>query len=72
MARTVAHAESESEFESEKAEHESGWTYLSEEFIKDLERAIRQGSSLEERFIERVGGNEEAARKLSWLEDAVP
>jgi len=31
---------------------------------------LRQGSSLEERFLERVGADSEAARKLSWLEEA--
>lgn len=29
---------------------------------------IRQGSSLEQRFLERVGADAEAAQKLSWLE----
>jgi hypothetical protein len=26
--------------------HDSGWTYLSEEFIEDLERAISQGATI--------------------------
>src|SRR5215475_5059665 len=30
---------------------------------------IRQGSSLEERFLEKVGADPEATRKLSWLEE---
>jgi len=33
---------------------------------------IRQGSSLEERFLERVGADADAGHKLSWLEDATP
>ena len=33
---------------------------------------IRRGGSLEERFLEKVGADEEAAKKLSWLEEAVP
>ena len=32
---------------------------------------IRRGGSLEERFLEKVGADEEAAKKLSWLEEAV-
>jgi ABC-2 type transport system ATP-binding protein len=32
---------------------------------------IRQGSSLEERFLEKVGADPEATRKLSWLEEAL-
>src|SRR5262245_21192869 len=32
---------------------------------------IRQGSSLEERFLEKVGADEAASHKLSWLEDVV-
>src|SRR5678816_739570 len=32
--------------------------------------AIRQGSSLEERFLEKVGADEDATQKLSWLEEA--
>ena len=31
---------------------------------------IRQGSSLEQRFLERVGADEDATQKLSWLEEA--
>jgi ABC-2 type transport system ATP-binding protein len=31
---------------------------------------IRQGGSLEERFLEKVGADEAATRRLSWLEDA--
>jgi ABC-2 type transport system ATP-binding protein len=30
---------------------------------------IRQGSSLEERFLEKVGADSEVTRKLSWLEE---
>jgi len=30
---------------------------------------IRRGGSLEERFLQRVGANSEAAKKLSWLEE---
>jgi ABC-2 type transport system ATP-binding protein len=30
---------------------------------------IRQGSSLEQRFLEKVGADSEATRKLSWLEE---
>src|SRR5689334_6216841 len=33
---------------------------------------LRQGSSLEQRFLERVGANSEASHVLSWLEDATP
>ena len=29
---------------------------------------LRRGSSLEERFLETVGANDEASHKLSWLE----
>jgi ABC-2 type transport system ATP-binding protein len=32
--------------------------------------ALRQGSSLEERFLEKVGADMEATRKLSWLDEA--
>jgi ABC-2 type transport system ATP-binding protein len=32
---------------------------------------IRKGSSLEERFLERVGADPEATRKLSWLEETM-
>jgi ABC-2 type transport system ATP-binding protein len=31
---------------------------------------LRRGSSLEQRFLERVGADSEATRKLSWLEEA--
>jgi ABC-2 type transport system ATP-binding protein len=31
--------------------------------------AIRQGSSLEDRFLERAGADPDATRKLSWLEE---
>jgi ABC-2 type transport system ATP-binding protein len=31
--------------------------------------AIRQGSSLEDRFLEKAGADSEATRKLSWLEE---
>jgi ABC-2 type transport system ATP-binding protein len=34
--------------------------------------ALRQGSSLEQRFLERVGADMEATRKLSWLDEAAP
>jgi ABC-2 type transport system ATP-binding protein len=34
--------------------------------------AIRQGSSLEDRFLERVGADPEATGKLSWLEENAP
>jgi ABC-2 type transport system ATP-binding protein len=33
---------------------------------------LRQGSSLEERFLEKVGADMEATRKLSWLDEATP
>jgi ABC-2 type transport system ATP-binding protein len=33
---------------------------------------MRQGSSLEARFLERVGADEDATQKLSWLEEAAP
>jgi len=33
--------------------------------------ALRQGSSLEERFLEKVGADMEATRKLSWLDEAM-
>jgi len=32
--------------------------------------AIRQGGSLEDRFLERAGADPEATRKLSWLEES--
>jgi ABC-2 type transport system ATP-binding protein len=31
--------------------------------------ALRQGSSLEDRFLEKAGADEEVTRKLSWLEE---
>src|SRR5204862_7551140 len=31
---------------------------------------LRQGSCLEERFLEKVGADPEATQKLSWLEEA--
>ena len=31
---------------------------------------IRQGSSLEDRFLEKVGGDADATQKLSWLEES--
>jgi ABC-2 type transport system ATP-binding protein len=34
--------------------------------------ALRQGSSLEERFLEKVGADEEATHKLSWLHEEAP
>jgi ABC-2 type transport system ATP-binding protein len=34
--------------------------------------AIRQGGSLEERFLERAGADPEATRKLTWLEGNSP
>src|SRR5262249_27867991 len=34
--------------------------------------AIRQGSSLEDRFLEKAGADAEAARKLTWLEESAP
>lgn len=33
---------------------------------------IRQGSSLEERFLEKVGADEDVTQKISWLEEAAP
>src|SRR5207248_1319012 len=33
---------------------------------------LRQGSSLEQRFLEKVGADMEAARKLSWLDEGAP
>jgi ABC-2 type transport system ATP-binding protein len=32
---------------------------------------IRRGGSLEQRFLEKVGADQEATRKLSWLEEGV-
>jgi ABC-2 type transport system ATP-binding protein len=34
--------------------------------------AIRQGSSLEDRFLEKAGADPEATRKLTWLEEKTP
>jgi ABC-2 type transport system ATP-binding protein len=34
--------------------------------------ASRQGSSLEDRFLEKAGADPEATRKLSWLEENAP
>jgi ABC-2 type transport system ATP-binding protein len=34
--------------------------------------SIRQGSSLEERFLEKAGADPEATRKLTWLESTAP
>lgn len=34
--------------------------------------ALRRGSSLEERFLEKVGVDEEASHKLSWLHEEMP
>jgi ABC-2 type transport system ATP-binding protein len=34
--------------------------------------SLRQGSSLEERFLEKVGVDEEATHKLSWLHEETP
>ncbi|HBI46419.1 MAG TPA: multidrug ABC transporter ATP-binding protein, partial [Planctomycetales bacterium] len=34
--------------------------------------ALRQGGSLEERFLELAGADPEATRKLSWLGENVP
>jgi ABC-2 type transport system ATP-binding protein len=33
---------------------------------------LRQGSSLEEKFLEKVGADEEATHKLSWLHEELP
>ena len=33
---------------------------------------IRRSGSLEECFLERVGADPEATRKLNWLEEAAP
>jgi ABC-2 type transport system ATP-binding protein len=33
---------------------------------------LRQGSSLEQRFLEKVGADEEVTQKLSWLEEIAP
>jgi ABC-2 type transport system ATP-binding protein len=34
--------------------------------------ALRQGSSLEDRFLEKAGADAEASPKLSWLEETTP
>jgi ABC-2 type transport system ATP-binding protein len=34
--------------------------------------AIRQGDSLEDRFLEKAGAEHDATRKLSWLEEGAP
>jgi ABC-2 type transport system ATP-binding protein len=34
--------------------------------------ALRQGSSLETRFLEKAGADSEAVRKLTWLEEGTP
>jgi len=34
--------------------------------------AIRQGSSLEDRFLEKAGADAEATRKITWLEENAP
>jgi ABC-2 type transport system ATP-binding protein len=39
---------------------------------QDSLEAIRQGSSLEDRFLEKAGADSQAARNLSWLEENVP
>ena len=36
---------------------------------QDSLEAIRQGSSLEDRFLEKAGADAEAAPKLTWLEE---
>jgi ABC-2 type transport system ATP-binding protein len=33
---------------------------------------IRQGSSLEDRFLEKAGADAEATRKITWLEENAP
>ena len=33
---------------------------------------IRQGSSLEDRFLEKAGADPEATRKITWLEESAP
>jgi ABC-2 type transport system ATP-binding protein len=33
---------------------------------------LRRGSSLEQRFLEKVGADVEVTRKLSWLDEAAP
>jgi ABC-2 type transport system ATP-binding protein len=39
---------------------------------QDSLEAIRQGSSLEDRFLEKAGADAETGRKLSWLEETAP
>jgi ABC-2 type transport system ATP-binding protein len=39
---------------------------------QDSLEAIRQGSSLEHRFLEKAGADAEATRKLTWLEERTP
>jgi ABC-2 type transport system ATP-binding protein len=39
---------------------------------QDSLEAIRQGSSLEARFMEKAGADQEVVRKLSWLEETTP
>jgi ABC-2 type transport system ATP-binding protein len=39
---------------------------------QDSLEAIRQGSSLEDRFLQRAGADADTTRKLSWLEEATP
>jgi ABC-2 type transport system ATP-binding protein len=39
---------------------------------QDSLEAIRQGSSLEDRFLEKAGAEAETGRKLSWLEETAP
>jgi ABC-2 type transport system ATP-binding protein len=39
---------------------------------QDSLEAIRQGTSLEDRFLEKAGADSDATRKLSWLEESTP
>jgi ABC-2 type transport system ATP-binding protein len=39
---------------------------------QDSLEAIRQGRSLEERFLEQAGAHADSMRKLSWLEETAP
>jgi ABC-2 type transport system ATP-binding protein len=39
---------------------------------QDSLEAIRQGDTLEERFLKKAGADSEAVRKLSWLEGGAP
>src|SRR5205807_85483 len=39
---------------------------------QDSLEAIRKGGSLEDRFLEKAGADQEAVRKLSWLEEGTP